>query len=129
MTSKHLRPLKAIRAKCLDCQGGKPSLVRLCPDKACPLHFLRYGHNPLRSGIGGRRTTKDRAPLLKNPNSPHDSKILMRGKTRDELKRTSASLGALIAKSQIEPIKIKGMGQIDVTKTGSEIIIRLKTRE
>lgn len=47
-------PVKAIRAKCLDCQGGRPSLVRNCEMTDCPLYPYRMGKNPNRKGIGGR---------------------------------------------------------------------------
>ncbi|WP_045221068.1 hypothetical protein [Desulfonatronum thioautotrophicum] len=39
-------PLKAIRAKCLECCGGSPKEVRLCPDLSCVLHPFRTGKNP-----------------------------------------------------------------------------------
>lgn len=39
-------PLKAIRAKCLECCGGSPKEVRLCSDAACALHPFRKGQNP-----------------------------------------------------------------------------------
>ena len=42
----HRNPLKAIRAKCLECCGGSPKEVRLCPDVSCALHPFRTGTNP-----------------------------------------------------------------------------------
>lgn len=39
-------PLKAIRAKCLECCGGSPKEVRLCSDTNCALHPFRKGQNP-----------------------------------------------------------------------------------
>jgi hypothetical protein len=53
---KKLTPLKAIRAKCIDCSGYELKEVRECPfdgkeDKACALH-------PLRMGKGSRSTLK-----------------------------------------------------------------------
>gem|GEM_PF-3467339 len=49
-------PLKAIRAKCLDCSGGEYKEVSACPfdgkqDEECPLH-------PFRMGKGSRATLK-----------------------------------------------------------------------
>ena len=41
-----LTPVKSIRAKCLDCCGGAPSEVRLCPASNCPLIPYRMGHRP-----------------------------------------------------------------------------------
>lgn len=39
-------PIKAIRAKCLDCSAGKSTEVERCPIKDCPLYPFRKGHNP-----------------------------------------------------------------------------------
>lgn len=39
-------PLKAIRAKCLDCSGNSVTEVKLCPIKNCPLYPYRSGKNP-----------------------------------------------------------------------------------
>jgi hypothetical protein len=39
-------PLKAIRAKCIDCSGGSPSEARKCVAYKCPLWAFRMGHNP-----------------------------------------------------------------------------------
>ena len=41
-----LTPIKAIRAKCLDCCCDSITEVRLCPVKDCPLYPYRFGHNP-----------------------------------------------------------------------------------
>ena len=39
-------PIKAIRAKCLDCVGDQPSEVRKCTACGCPLWPFRMGRNP-----------------------------------------------------------------------------------
>lgn len=49
-----MTPLKAIRAKCLDCVCGQANEVKLCPCEDCPLWQYRFGHNPKRAGIGGK---------------------------------------------------------------------------
>ena len=41
-----LTPIKAIRAKCLDCVADQPQEVRLCIDEKCPLWPYRMGHRP-----------------------------------------------------------------------------------
>lgn len=41
-----LTPIKAIRAKCIDCCGGQKAEVRLCPCEDCSLHPYRMGHRP-----------------------------------------------------------------------------------
>ena len=47
-------PVKAIRVKCLECQGGARKAVRNCAAD-CPLHPYRMGRNPNRAGIGPGR--------------------------------------------------------------------------
>lgn len=46
MEEKRLTPLKAIRAKCLECSGGSSNEVKLCPIDKCALYVYRSGHNP-----------------------------------------------------------------------------------
>ena len=41
-------PIKAIRAKCLDCSGDSSHEVRQCPILDCALHPFRQGKNPNR---------------------------------------------------------------------------------
>ena len=43
---KRVTPLRAIRAKCLDCMCGSASEVSLCPSNGCPLYGFRFGKNP-----------------------------------------------------------------------------------
>lgn len=42
-------PLKAIRAKCLDCCCGQAGEVKNCTIIRCPLHPFRLGRNPYRT--------------------------------------------------------------------------------
>lgn len=49
-----MTPMKAIRAKCLDCSCGNSNEVEICPINDCPLYPFRSGHNPNRKGIGNR---------------------------------------------------------------------------
>ena len=46
MTGERLSPMKAIRAKCLDCCCGSVNEVRLCPCPDCSLYPYRFGKNP-----------------------------------------------------------------------------------
>ena len=55
MIKTKLTPIKAIRAKCLECSGGRPSGVRNCEVTDCPLFFYRMGKNPNRAGIGPKK--------------------------------------------------------------------------
>ena len=41
-----MTPMKAIRAKCLDCCCKQAKEVRLCPVKKCPLYPYRFGKRP-----------------------------------------------------------------------------------
>ena len=44
--SKLLTPVKAIRAKCLDCTGHQSKEVRECPVYHCPCWPYRMGRRP-----------------------------------------------------------------------------------
>ena len=46
---KITNPVKAIRAKCLDCCCGSSNEVKLCHLEKCPLHPFRFGKNPYRT--------------------------------------------------------------------------------
>lgn len=46
MTLKVLTPIKAIRAKCIDCCCGMTKEVKLCPITTCPLYPYRMGKRP-----------------------------------------------------------------------------------
>ncbi len=43
---KGLTPIKAIRAKCIDCSGDQLKEVRLCPVTDCDLWPYRMGKRP-----------------------------------------------------------------------------------
>ena len=43
---KRLTPVKAIRAKCIDCCGDDLKEVRECQIKECPLWLYRMGRRP-----------------------------------------------------------------------------------
>ena len=45
-----MTPIKAIRAKCLDCCCGQANEVKLCPITDCSLYPYRLGHNPKLQG-------------------------------------------------------------------------------
>lgn len=42
-------PIKAIRAKCLECSNNSANEVKLCPVEKCALHPFRFGKNPYRT--------------------------------------------------------------------------------
>ncbi|MBM3299449.1 MAG: hypothetical protein FJY85_05815 [Deltaproteobacteria bacterium] len=46
--TKLLTPIKAIRAKCMDCSCYQPKEIRLCPVTNCPLWPYRMGRRPSR---------------------------------------------------------------------------------
>lgn len=45
-------PIKAIRAKCLDCCCGQIAEVKLCRIKGCPLWEYRMGKRPKKDSEG-----------------------------------------------------------------------------
>ena len=44
---RKLTPMKAIRARCLDCCCGNGNEVKECTATGCPLWGFRTGHKPL----------------------------------------------------------------------------------
>lgn len=52
-----LTPIKAIKKFCLECAGSKKEM-KTCEETGCPLFPYRFGKNPGRKGIGGRRPHK-----------------------------------------------------------------------
>jgi hypothetical protein len=55
-------PLKAIRAKCLDCCCEQLNEVKYCPASNCPLHPFRFGKNPFRAK---RELTEEQKEVLR----------------------------------------------------------------
>ena len=47
-TDRITNPIKAIRAKCLDCCLDQSNEAKLCPAEDCPLWPFRLGKNPFR---------------------------------------------------------------------------------
>jgi hypothetical protein len=47
---KRLKPMKAIRAKCLDCSCYQPKEIRECPITKCALWPYRLGKRPKKEG-------------------------------------------------------------------------------
>ncbi len=68
-----LTPLKAIRAKCLDCSGFQPKEVRLCACTECPLYTYRLGVNPARKGIGKHKPFFDANTLAETPKTEQNA--------------------------------------------------------
>jgi len=62
MGHKPLSPLKAIRARCIDCCAFQVREVRLCECTECPSWYYRMGTNPHRKK---RAPSKARAAQLK----------------------------------------------------------------
>lgn len=44
--ARKMTPLRAIRARCLECSGGSTAEVRECVIPSCPLYPFRMGKNP-----------------------------------------------------------------------------------
>lgn len=57
---KRLTPIKAIRAKCLDCCCDSAKEVRLCVDKNCPLYPYRMGHRPKEGNLLGENNLSEK---------------------------------------------------------------------
>ena len=65
MTTAKLTPMRAIRAKCLDCTCNQVKEVRECCDKDCALRSYRMGHRPKEVSVqpqgelGGKPATSE----------------------------------------------------------------------
>jgi hypothetical protein len=53
-----LQPMKAIRAKCIECCGGYRSEVPKCQVTRCSLYALRMGHRPQAKPKGWSRDSR-----------------------------------------------------------------------
>jgi hypothetical protein len=58
---KNLTPLKAIRAKCLDCCCDRKQEIQNCPCVDCSLYRYRLGKNPV---LGNRLNTEQQQKML-----------------------------------------------------------------
>ena len=58
-------PLKALRARCLDCCSEISTEVRYCPATQCPSWPFRMGTNPYRKPVSAARRELSRAVLSK----------------------------------------------------------------
>lgn len=63
-----MTPMKAIRAKCLDCCVYQIAEVRLCTAKNCPLWPYRMGHRPK-----GWKDTTPEGTDEKTPENPGEN--------------------------------------------------------
>lgn len=52
-------PLKAIRAKCLDCVNGQIYEINKCHIEGCPLWEYRTGHRPAKNVCVGGDSSED----------------------------------------------------------------------
>ena len=101
-----MTPLKAIRAKCLDCCRSQAAEVRQCPVTDCSLWPFRFGKNPNLKGVvrgASARAAKvkqaNRPSFAKNPRPARDSGTLTQKTTieprgKDRAKKTLAQEAA-----------------------------------
>ena len=66
-------PVKAIRAKCLDCSFSKKE-VELCTVTKCALHPFRFGKNPYRKKIKRNLTEEQKQELRDRLKKARESK-------------------------------------------------------
>ena len=53
-----LTPMKAIRAKCIDCSGGSYKEVAQCLVTDCSLYLYRYGKRPTKEALQKQNKAK-----------------------------------------------------------------------
>ncbi len=83
-------PVRAIRAKCLECQGGSRKGVRDCTAE-CPLLRFRMGKNPNRAGIAPGAALK--SLLISKQHRSRDGRFSPRIDSGDKDRMTGAGSG------------------------------------
>ena len=68
-----MTPLRAIRAKCLDCCCGQSFEVRRCSCEDCSFHQYRFGHNPKLAGRGNIYALTRKSPTQQSKQTINDS--------------------------------------------------------
>lgn len=124
MKTKHLRPLKAIRQHCLDCMGGRPSLVRTCDSETCSLWSLRSGKNPLRKGLGGRLIINTHSQQ-KPGNQLNDSGAPAGAEGLAKASGLLTILEAPNKKSGWPGVSVSKKGQVEIKGTEEGILIKI----
>ena len=81
-------PLRSIRAKCVECAGGKIAATK-CEKEDCPLFSYRTGRNPARIGCGPSLSTES----AKNLRLGVGKAISARGITTQDVKVSGKSPG------------------------------------
>ncbi len=59
---KKITPIKAIRAKCIDCCGGSVYGPKYCTISSCPLYVYRLGHRPKDDNLYSPDTENETTP-------------------------------------------------------------------
>lgn len=57
-------PIKAIRAKCIDCCCGQIQEVQRCPAEDCPLYEYRLGKRPKNIEIANDFNTEEKESVI-----------------------------------------------------------------
>lgn len=64
-------PLTALRAYCVECQGGGVAFVRECPSTNCPIWAFRMGNNPFYNRMPDADAESE-DPIVEEPTTPAD---------------------------------------------------------
>lgn len=74
-------PVKAIRAKCLDCCCGNAAEVKLCPITECALYPFRLGKNPYRTAR--KMSEEEKAKCIERLAKSRKAAVLQQENTED----------------------------------------------
>lgn len=64
-------PMKAIRAKCIDCCCGDKKEIRECTIEKCPLWPYRMGHRPEKDESIDKEVSSSKTPKKVGVNRPN----------------------------------------------------------
>ena len=76
-------PVKAIRAKCLDCCCNSKKEVELCTCEKCSLHPFRFGKNPYRKALSDKQREANMRNLIKAHSLRSEHREMGRKKTEN----------------------------------------------
>jgi len=126
MKDAKLTPLKAIRAKCIECVCGSKAEVRKCVIPSCPLYPYRMGHDPHRKGIGGKGGGFSVKKHISANDSEHDSRSgCIHTSGNLEMKNT-ASVGGDAAEKENRPGEEStetAKGELDISNTSNSFLV------